>query len=138
MNKYNFPLEIGNQYENWEFQLEIKEDKIKNYDSYRYLELVRFEGVQDFDTELIFHWDNLIAVILATEYSKQIFSQMKSKLSNKLKACKPLNINSIIINRFSLNDGLELWLYHNPSKKETQIIYGKTKILEKILNAEIV
>ena len=33
----NLPFTIGADYEIWEYQLEIKEDKLKNYDSYNYL-----------------------------------------------------------------------------------------------------
>ena len=34
----NLPFAIGADYEIWEYQLEIKEDKIKNYDISNFLE----------------------------------------------------------------------------------------------------
>ena len=54
----SLPFLIGKDYEFWEFQLEIKEDKLKYYDSYRYLGTVDIFSLVTNHVELIFNYDS--------------------------------------------------------------------------------
>ena len=66
MENFNIPFEIGQDYENWEFDLEIMDnERIPNYDSYLYIgEVKNHLNLFSDKTELIFYWDRLEAVIL--------------------------------------------------------------------------
>lgn len=69
MNSEILPFQLGIEYENWEFDLEPIEDRIRGYDSYIYIRTVSVFGVKTRNIELIFHWDILVAVILEFEES---------------------------------------------------------------------
>lgn len=66
MKKFNLPFEIGQDYEVWEFDVEVIDvERIPNYDSYMYLgEIKRCLNYISDRTELIFYWDRLEIVIL--------------------------------------------------------------------------
>lgn len=66
MKQVKLPFEIGQEYENFEFDLEVLDiERIPNYDSYFYVgEVKKFLNYVSDKTELIFHWDRLEVVIL--------------------------------------------------------------------------
>ncbi len=80
------PFQIGKQYENWEFDLEIMDvERIPNYDSYLYIgEVKNFLNFFSDKTELIFHWDRLEAVILTFfNMEMKIIEEIKDNLKYK-------------------------------------------------------
>lgn len=52
------------EYENWEFDLEPIEGRIKGYDSYIYFKEIFICGVKPRRVELIFYWELLVTIIL--------------------------------------------------------------------------
>lgn len=84
MENFNLPFEIGQDYENWEFDLEIMDvERIPNYDSYLYIgEVKKFLNHSSDKTELIFYWDRLEAVILTFFHIEMNFIE---KIKNILK-----------------------------------------------------
>lgn len=77
----NIPFKIGMEYENWEFDLEILPNRLEGYDSYRYVgnEFNNFLNYPTEETELIFSYDILVAVIIKFKYESSI---CRRKLSN--------------------------------------------------------
>ncbi|HBR12680.1 MAG TPA: hypothetical protein DD740_10905 [Chryseobacterium sp.] len=87
----NLPFAIGADYEIWEYHLEIKEDKLKNYDSYNYLGEIDFYSTQTDNIELIFNYDILELVILTYEkLKKEDLQNFKDLIISKLGESKPL------------------------------------------------
>ena len=66
MNSDELPFEIGEDYEKWEFDLEvIGKERLPMYDSYLYVgKIKKYLNYLPQKTELIFHWDLLEIVIL--------------------------------------------------------------------------
>lgn len=63
------PFHLGMEYENWEFDLEPINDRIKGYLSYLYTKDISIFDVKPRNIELIFHWEILSAIILEFEKS---------------------------------------------------------------------
>ena len=78
------PFKIGDQYENWEFDLEIVcKEILPMYDSYLYIGGVKkFLNFSPQKTELIFHWDVLEIVILTFI---ELEDNTRQELNRKLK-----------------------------------------------------
>lgn len=57
-------FQIGEQYEKWEFDLDILPIRIKGYDSYKYIGLNNNIKHSKFEYELIFNLDVLEAVVI--------------------------------------------------------------------------
>ena len=69
MNDIYLPFQIGEQYENWEFDLDyLNEEKIKGFDSYLYLWQRAFLYLVSSRIELIFALDILEVVIIRFEF----------------------------------------------------------------------
>ncbi|AZI38822.1 hypothetical protein [Epilithonimonas vandammei] len=72
MKNQNLPFQIGEHYENWEFDLEVLDvERIKGYDNYLYLKEVNLYGFTSNYTELIFLFDILEQVILKLNFETQ-------------------------------------------------------------------
>lgn len=84
MNSDELPFEIGEDYENWEFDLEVLHyERIPFYDSYLYNgEVKKFLNFSPQKTELIFHWDVLEIVILTFI---ELEDNTRQELNRKLK-----------------------------------------------------
>ncbi len=63
------PFQLGMEYENWEFDLEPTNDRIRGYDSCIYIKNLSTPGIKPRKIELIFYWEILVAVILDFEES---------------------------------------------------------------------
>lgn len=132
MNIY-LPFTIGGDYEFWEFQLEIKEDKLKNYDSYRYLGTVDIFSLVTNHVELIFNYDILELVILTYQkVKKDDFIRLQNLIIYRLGEGKPLKNKNLEIDIYLLDGEYELWLSHNTHKNEFQIAYGNCDILKEL------
>lgn len=89
--KTDTPFQLGMEYENWEFDLEPINDRIRGYDSYIYTKKIVVFDVKPIGIELIFYWDILIAVILKFKESdilkidKIILKSINTSISQNLK-----------------------------------------------------
>ena len=132
MKQLDLPFKIDKQYENWQFELDALDDRLRGYYSYKYIgkKLNYFLNFTTHKTELIFNADYLTAVIITIRNS---------------------NINQLtVINQFLvLNASKEITLdkyttkykvwrimyltKYNSKKKQTIIIYGKPRFIQKHL-----
>lgn len=115
MNQINLPFEIGQEYEDLEFDLEVmEEEKIQGFDSYIYLGEIYFLDVIPKYTELIFSLDILQIVIMVFEFNslaEQI--QFKQKISQNFKETEHL-------------------LKQSSDEFRVEVSYGNSKYLDKI------
>ena len=109
----DLPFLIGEQYENWEFELEILPDRIKGMDSYKYIgkEIHKFLNYIPVQSELIFDLDILECVVLVFE-DENIFS----KLINEL------------LQFDSLNNHITLFL----RDKNVNVLYGSAALIKQV------
>ncbi len=111
MKNQDLPFQIGDHYENWEFDLEVLDiERIKGFDSYTYIKKIVFLGVVPKYVELIFSWDILQCVIM-------IFEINSLKQQNEL---------------FNIDDKLELRLIYKQNSSEVIIIYGYTSFINNL------
>lgn len=127
-------FQIGEEYENWEFDMEyLDEEKIKGFDSYYYLGRKPFLHIIPSQIELIFAWDILEVVIMSFECnSQEEITQFKQILEQKFEKKSQIENKQIIVEIYSLFRNLELCLVENPLGLTTEITYGKGKYLKKI------
>jgi len=116
MEKINLPFLIGEGYEKWEFELDVLPDKIKGFDSYRFIgkNLNKYLNYLPDEVELIFNLDILEMVILKFE-NKEV--QFFEDITNKT-------------NKFDFTEVEVKCHYLNNS---VFIIYGKMKLLNKLV-----
>lgn len=127
----NLPFQISEQYETWEFDLEILEpDKIKGFDSYLYLKNFKFLEAIPVQTELIFSLDILQLVIMII--SIQTYGEMENLIylltelfgdyiehgQEYLSACI-----------FKLEDSNVLLIIYKRFEAKTYIAYGSSKLI---------
>ena len=113
MKNIDLPFQIGEHYENWEFDLEVLDvERIKGYDSYIYIREIVFLGAIPRYVELIFSWDILEAVILVFSFN-----------------------NSSEVNNFKKSlDGLKIQnLKYKSNNQLITLMYGRIEILKSIL-----
>lgn len=132
-NKF-LPFQIGEQYENWEFDLEyLNDEKIKGFDSYLYLWQRAFLYVVSSRTELIFALDILEVVIMNFEFNSITeINQFKQILEQKFERKSQFKNEQITVEIYSLLGDLELWFIKNPLGSITEISYGRNKYLKMI------
>lgn len=125
------PFQIGEEYENCEFDLEyINEEKIKGFDSYLYLWQRAFLYLVSNKIELIFSWDVLEVVIMSLEFnSQEEINQFKQILEQKFERKSQFKNEQITAEIYTLLGDLELWFIENPMGLTTKIAYGKGKYL---------
>lgn len=102
MEKPNIPFKIGMEYENWEFDLEILQDRLEGYDSYRYIgdEFNNFLNYPTEETELIFSFEILVAVIIKfkSDLPLDVLEQFNSaRIISTIVKDKPQNCTLVII-----------------------------------------
>lgn len=131
-NKY-LPFQIGEQYENWEFDLEISEvDKIKGYDSYFYIREINFLGVCPRYVELIFSLDILQVVIMTCEFqSLEQLNQFRETLDSNFGEGTKLENESLDVEIYEI-ENLELRLTYIPLGYRLDLAYWKTKYFREI------
>jgi len=86
MKQLNIPFKLGMQYDNWEFDLEVTNDRIQGCDSYIYTgkKFNKFLNYSTDKTELIFSLDTLEAVLIALKNSNSYFNELSEIISLKL------------------------------------------------------
>ena len=132
MKNQNLPFQIGEHYERWEFDLEVLDvERIKGFDSYKYLNKIEFLGLFTKSTELVFLMDMLQIVIFKYNYQKTDFERINEILNKKLK----LKSKSKQLINYYLDSSLEFWL----TKEESNTIivsYGTPSFLSQLYNDE--
>ncbi len=134
MKNDKLPFQIGNHYENWEFDLEPTEkERILGFDSYIYFRELLFLGVIPRYVELIFSWDILKVVLFTVDFkTKQDLELFKDSLSLEFRKSNQFYIKHQLIERFELAKSIELWLVNLQDNYRVEISYGDTKYLRDI------
>ncbi|MDR2206619.1 MAG: hypothetical protein LBE36_10765 [Flavobacteriaceae bacterium] len=124
MKNLKLPFKIGLHYENWEFSLEVSDvEKIKGFDTYFYLQKIKFLNTIPKRVELTFSWD-ILEVVTFTLGSEQLH-QLKNALNQHFKE----KIKNIEI--YQLENNLELLLVYI-SDKIIEVSYGNKEYLREI------
>lgn len=86
MKQLNIPFKLGMQYENWEFDLELKKERILGCDSYIYIgkKFNKFLNYNKFKTELVFNLDILEAIIINFKKQNICFTELPAYINLKL------------------------------------------------------
>ncbi len=96
MKQLDIPFRLGMQYDNWEFELEVTQDRLQGCDSYIYIGkgFNKFLNYTTHKTELLFSLDILEAIIisLATTDYKKICNLIGLVLINTYETKKYSNI----------------------------------------------
>lgn len=135
MRPVKLPFEIGQDYEVWEFDLEVMDvERIPNYDSYMYLgEVKKFLNIISDKTELIFYWDKLEIVIFKYDYeSKEQLTQFKDLLRLNFGGSSKFKNEYLQLDSFKVDNRIELWLIYIPEGFRIEIAYGKKSLLGKV------
>ena len=134
MKNNKLPFQIGNHYENWEFDLEPTEkERILGFDSYIYFRELLFLGVIPRYVELIFSWDILKVVIFTVDFkTKQEIYLFKDSLDFEFIKSNQFYIKEQLIERFELDKSIELWLVNLQDSYRLEISYGEPKYLRDI------
>ena len=134
MKNNKLPFQIGNHYENWEFDLEPTEkERILGFDSYIYFRELLFLGVIPRYVELIFSWDILKVVIFTVDFkTKQEIYLFKDSLDFEFIKSNQFYIKEQLIERFELDKSIELWLVNLQDNYRVEIFYGEPKYLRDI------
>lgn len=123
MKDIELPFQIGEQYEIWEFDLEVlAADKIRGYDSYYFIKEISFYGLKPAQTELIFSLDILEAVILSFEPLEISYELRKTMvMQHKYSSTQDLEIAPKII------------ICIVESTKSVYLLYGKRSIVLQLI-----
>ena len=134
MKNNKLPFQIGNHYENWEFDLEpIEKERIIGFDSYIYIRELLFLGVIPRYVELIFSWDILKVVLFTVDFkTKQDLKLFKDSLYLEFRKSNQFYIKDQLIVRFELAKSIELWLVNLQDSYRLEISYGEQKYLKDI------
>lgn len=124
MKNINLPFQIGEQYEKWEFDLEIlAADRIRGKDSYYYTKNISFYGLKPAKTELIFGLDVLEAVILSFELLEISYILRKTLFM----PCRYWSAQN-------LDTSPNIVIYIIEFNKAVHILYGKKPIVVRVLS----
>jgi hypothetical protein len=134
MKKDKLPFQIGNHYENWEFDLEpIEKERIIGFDSYIYIRELLFLGVIPRYVELIFSWDILKVVIFTVDFkTKQEIYLFKDSLDFEFIKSNQFYKENLLTEKYELANSLELWLVNLQDSYRVEILYGEPKYLRDI------
>lgn len=134
MEELNIPFKLGMQYDNWEFDLEIVNDRVVGCDSYIYIgkKFNKFLNYSIDKTELIFNFDILEAVLITIKNSSSDFSELSEILNLKLN-CFSENFknNEIKIYKFVTKSD-EVWVLKNTSN--LYLLTSKSRYALDIIN----
>lgn len=133
MNSDELPFEIGEDYENWEFDLELLNyERIPFYDSYLYIgDVKKFLNFLPQKTELIFYWDILEIVILTFNNMENNSIQdfiRKLKLSHKISSLQ----DDLKCSYYEYKCGSLRYCVISQLPNKTIIIYGSSHIIHPV------
>lgn len=117
MKELKIPFEIGMQYENWEFVLEIIIDRIHGCDSYSYKgkEFNNFLNNSEFKTELIFNLDVLEGVLITMDNLQINFYKLSKTVARKLNTVPIVNVKNHLKYCKFVTHTVEVWIIKNSS-----------------------
>ena len=131
MTKDQLPFKIGEDYENWEFDLEIcSYDKIKGFDSYIYLKNFNFLEIILLQTELLFSFDILELVIMTIDTKDhremgKLVDLMTKTYGDYVEYEQEFSSACV----YKLEDSNQIWLIYYPLKDKAYITYGSPKLI---------
>ena len=134
MRKDKLPFKIGEDYENWEFDLEVCiNDKIKGFDSYIYLKNFKFLDITPLQTELMFFFDILELVIMTikTKDDREMENliDLMTKTFGVYIEHEQEYLSACI---YKLEDSNQIWLIYSPLEDITYLAYGSPKLINHI------
>lgn len=117
MKQLNIPFKLGMQYDNWEFDLEVVQERLQGCDSYIYIgkKFNKFLNYNKFKTELIFSLDTLEAVLITFKKSNTDYNELSETINLKLNCfLETFENNKFKICRFVTNSN-EVWILESTS-----------------------
>ena len=134
MKNQLLPFQIGEEYENWEFDLEPSdEERILGFDSYFHIRDLSFLGIIPRYAELVFCWDILKVVILTVDFETlEQLQKFKDILDLNFGGRTQFENEYLQTEIYSIARHLELWLVYIPDGYRIEISYGSCKYLQEI------
>ena len=136
MKNQLLPFQIGEEYENWEFDLEPSdEERILGFDSYFHIRDLSFLGIIPRYAELVFCWDILKVVILTIDFETlEQLQNFKDILDHNFGSRTQFENEYLQAEIYSIARHLELWLVYIPDGYRIELSYGINKYLNIIYN----
>ena len=134
MKNNKLPFQIGNHYENWEFDLEPSDmERILGFDSYVFIREISFLNIIPRYTELVFCWDILKVVILTFDFeTKEQMELFRDILALNFGSKTQFKNEDLQAEIYSVAKHIELWLVYIPDGYRIEISYGNSKYLRGI------
>ena len=134
MKNQLLPFQIGEEYENWEFDLEPSdEERILGFDSYFHIRDLSFLGIIPIYAELVFCWDILKVVILTLDLeTREQLELFRETLDLNFGSRTQFESKYLQTEIYSIARHLELWLVYIPDGYRIEISYGSCKYLQEI------
>ena len=130
MKQLDMPFKLGMQYDNWEFDLEVIQDRIEYYDSYKYVgaELNKFLSKHADETELLFSLDILEAVVISFADKSSQFYKGINLITTRNKEEK----HHFCIEEFTKFDAQISCIYKS---KNVYIIYASNSLIKELVGS---
>lgn len=130
MNKIEFPFELGTDYEDWEFDLEILPDRVPHYDSYKYVrkEVKFFLNNITSNSELVYNLDILEAAILTFKMNTASFKKMNTELIKRFSKSSVEVRNNLELHHYFLES---LYVCSCKSCDELHLVYSSNYCLHR-------
>ena len=134
MKNQLLPFQIGEEYENWEFDLEPSDiERILGFDSYFYIRELYFLGIIPRYTELVFCWDILKVVILTIDFeTKEQLELFRDILDLNFGKRTQFENEYLQAEIYKIARHTELRLMYIPDGYRIEISYGNNKYLKEI------
>lgn len=131
MNNNHLPFQIGEHYENWEFDLEVLDVEIKKgYDSYIYIKETVFLGIKPTIIRLTFSLDILKVVTLKINLNSfEQYYHFTNRLKTNFTYNKLIQKGIINIEICELTNDTEILIAYKAKELKVDIIYGDKKLL---------
>ena len=127
MKQLKTPFRLGMHYENWEFDLEVAQDRIQGCDNYIYIgkKLNKFLNYHTDKTELIFSLDVLEVVILTfTNSNIKFYYELLNAINKSIKS--RVNYDKHYLT-FLVSNNLINIIY---AENTIIVIYGKIRFIQ--------
>lgn len=136
MKNQLLPFQIGEEYENWEFDLEPSNmERILGFVSYFYIRELSFLGIIPRYAELVFCWDILKVVINTIDFETlEQLQNFKDILDHNFGSRTQHENEYLQAEIYSIARHLELWLVYIPDGYRIELSYGINKYLNIIYN----
>ena len=134
MKNQLLPFQIGEEYENWEFDLEPSdEERILGFDSYFHIRDLSFLGIIPRYAELVFCWDILKVVILTLDFeTREQLELFRDILDLNFGKRTQFENEYLQAEIYKIARHTELRLVYIPDGYRIEISYGNNKYLKEI------